>query len=393
MWQCIAHRWRPSRSMWCLIRWTRYACSSRTKFVASIEGFVRDLPVGSRWIQTNFMKRRCISLVPRDINMISDIMRSWDDIEIRHWNQSQFSMSQYGRGLRHARRKISELWVMKLMERWRERMSLLRPISFVRFDVPYVQCSMFAVLTLQQAIKSIGLVPLEAETRTFEIRRPISSDQCTFHDSFLACLQYWLHLMSFWCPFPPWSLTFSWFCHVFFMHLKSISIINPDHSSHLWKRWILAIVMVRLGKCFGADRVGTGSNLVPCENKVMIWPFCPVAHAGERRGEYHQRTNGFARGAAAGDFATSLQNSTFPVVVASGLPGCGGEARCAKETTCEALRVSQCAFFSSLFPLARKSFRSEAANEARSKTSIVASKCLDCQSFPQVQNRKQKLQN
>ena len=40
-------------------------------------------------------------------------------------------------------------------------MSLLRPISFVRFDVPYVQCSMFAVLTLQ-AIKSIGLVPLEA---------------------------------------------------------------------------------------------------------------------------------------------------------------------------------------------------------------------------------------
>ena len=84
-------------------------------------------------------------------------------------------------------------------------MSLLRPISFVRFDVPYVpyvQCSMFllsylfAVLTLQ-AIKSIGLVPLEAETRTFEIRWPISSDQCTFHDSFLACLRYWLHLMSF----------------------------------------------------------------------------------------------------------------------------------------------------------------------------------------------------
>lgn len=223
MWQCIAHRWRPSRSMWCLIRWTRYACSSRTKFVASIEGFVRDLPVGSRWIQTNFMKRRCISLVPRDINMISDIMRSWDDIEIRHWNQSQFSMSQYGRGLRHARRKISELWVMKLMERWRERMSLLRPISFVRFDVPYVQCSMFAVLTLQ-AIKSIGLVPLEAETRTFEIRWPISSDQCTFHDSFLACLQYWLHLMSFWCPFPPWSLTFSWFCHVFFSCILSLSV-------------------------------------------------------------------------------------------------------------------------------------------------------------------------
>lgn len=219
MWQCIAHRWRPSRSMWCLIRWTRYACSSRTNFVASIEGFVRDLPVGSRWIQTNFMKRRCISLVPRDINMISDIMRSWDDIEIRHWNQSQFSMSQYGRGLRHARRKISELWVMKLMERWRERMSLLRPISFVRFDVPYVpyvpyvQCSMFWLSRrssqLDWCLWRQRHGPLKFDGRSHRINvlfTILFSRVCG--TGFIWCL--------FDVLFPPWSLTFSWFCHVFF---------------------------------------------------------------------------------------------------------------------------------------------------------------------------------
>ncbi len=210
------HR-RPSRSMWSLIRWTRYACSSRTgKFVASTgtRGMcARDLYAS--WSQTKFMKRCCILWRYQEISI--DIMRSWRWSWDTPLESVPISMNHYGRrGSTHARRKISELWVMKLMERWRERMSLLRPISFVRFDV---RCSMFWHLQLWHLRRSSQLdwcLWRRKTHRPFKIPWPISLDQCTFHDSFLVCLQYWLHLMCFWCSFPPSSLTFSWFCHVFF---------------------------------------------------------------------------------------------------------------------------------------------------------------------------------